>query len=358
MYGYLDRRGRDIMSNKHLRRFGLILTAVVLLVFFADVGALAQGEIVDVTSPAEGESVASLITITGTVDFSDFQKYELFLKNEEQMLWAATAYAPVIDGNLARLDTKTFPDGAYQLIIRQVRTDSNYTEFLGPTFYIENNLGAPVPYPEVESSFLYSPVAGALARVRNCSGDRLEFNYNSPEGFCSGDDVWIPFKDAASSTCPYLDILLTPCEYRGTARGQGTPKGATYSFLAEAGKIYELTYPGGDQIYIAEVEGDARAETDTGSLEPGDPARLQSTVATEDETENEAVSVADKAPAPTEIPESVAPPGETSAQSESMLPVSGQGTRSNMIFIAVAVGLIILLVGGGVLASRKRNYSA
>lgn len=345
------------MSKKHLRRLGLMLTAVVLALIITTAGVLAQREVVDVTSPAEGESVTGLITITGTVDFTDFQKYELFLKNEGQMLWAATAYAPVIDGNLARLDTKTFPDGAYQLIIRQVRTDSNYTEFPGPTFYIENSLGAPVPYPELESSFLYSPVAGALARVRNCSGDRLEFNYNSPEGFCSGDDVWIPFKHADSSICPYVDILLKPCEYRGTARGQGAPKGATYSFLAEAGKIYELTYPGGDRIYIAEVEGDTRAETDAAGFEPGAPARSQASAATEDGAEDEAIAVAETAPAPTEVPAGAALPAETSAQSESMLPVSGQGAGSNIVFFVAAVGLIVLLVGGGVLASRKRHYS-
>jgi len=346
------------MSRKHLWRFVLILTVVALLVIAANTGVLAQGEIVNVTSPGEGESVTGIITISGAVDFTDFQKYELFLKNEDQMLWAATAYAPVINGNLARLDTKTFPDGAYQLIIRQVRTDSNYTEFVGPTFYIENNLGAPVPYPEVESSLLYTPVAGALVRIRNCSGDRLEFNYNSPEGFCSGDDLWISFKHADSSTCPYVDLLLKPCEYRGTARGQGAPKGATYGFLAEAGKIYELTYSGGDQIYIAEVEGDARAETDTGGLDPNDPARLQSTVATEDAAEDEAIAVADKAPVPTEVPARAVPSSETSTQSESMLPVSGQGAGSNMTFIVVAGGLILLLIGGGILASRKRHYSA
>ena len=180
------------MKN-HSLQFRLI--GVVVMLFLAlgiSTDALAQsGETAGVTSPAGGASVSGIITVTGTVDFPDFQKYEIYLKTGTQLVWAATVYAPVINGNLARLDTRTFPDGAYQLVIRQVRTDSNYTEFMGPTFIIENNLGAPLPYPEVEPGFLYAPVTGALARIRNCSGSDLKFDYNSPDGFCSADDLWL-----------------------------------------------------------------------------------------------------------------------------------------------------------------------
>ena len=336
----------------------LILIALVLLVPLAfNLDVLAQGgETVYITSPSAGESLTGLITITGAVDFADFQKYELFLKSGDELLWVATVYAPVINGNLARLDTRTVPDGAYQLIIRQVRTDSNYTEFGGPNFFIENNLGAPLPYPEVESSFLYPPQGGALMRVRNCSGDNLEFDYNSPKGFCSNDELLIPFKHVDSTTCPFTDVLLKPCEYRGTARGQGLSKGATYSFVADAGKIYELTFPGNDQIYIAEIEGDERAETDVGGLDRGDSARLQPVEAVDEAAASDTTVTTEEAPAPVAAAPQTSQ--ESASEAESMLPVSGQDRQPNIASVVSAVGLILVLLVGGFVATRKRGYPA
>ena len=352
------------MNYQPLRSFLILAAMMFLLVLGMSSAVFAQGgETVYVTSPAEGESVSGISTVAGAIEFPDFQKYELYLKTGDEMLWAATVYSPVINGSLAFLDTRTFPDGAYQLIVRMVGTDSNYTEFMGPTFFIENELGAPLPYPEMESSPLYPPVAGALARIKNCSGNNLEFDYHSPEGFCSSGNLWITYKDQASPTCPYQDVLLVPCEYRGTAIGQGESRGASYSFVAEAGKIYQLDYPGGDIIYIGEIEGDERASTDTGGLAPDDPARLQPVPASEDTGEVEPAAV-EKAPQPTAAPtsaEAVAAPtaaAETSAKADTMLPESGQGTEPKTAFVVAAIGLILLLVVGGAVATRKRGYTA
>ena len=105
-------------------------------------------------------------------------------------------------------------------------------------------------------------------------------------------------KLADSPFCPYQDVLLIPCEYRGTAQGEGQPKGATYSFVAEAGRIYELNYPGGDVIYIGEVEGDERSSTDTGGLDLGDPARMQPAAAADGEDAEMAATQSEAAPQP------------------------------------------------------------
>ena len=362
---YRYEEGDTIMKSYPQRYMLTLIVLLFLLLISVNTNVLAEGgETVYITSPAEGESLVGVITITGAVGFQDFQKYELFLKTGDEMLWAATIYAPVINGNLARLDTRIFPDGAYQLIVRQVRTDSNYTEFVGPNFFIENNLGAPLPYPEVEANFLYPPEAGALIRVRNCSGDNLEFDYNSPEGFCSSDKIWIPFKHAESTYCPFADILLKPCEYRGTVRGQGTSAVANYGFVAEAGKIYELTYPGGSKFYLGQVEGDDRAETDIGDLDPNDPARLQLPAAVEDDKSVEVssavaeASISSQVTTGPEVTTSSYVSDETPAEVEVMLPVSGRGTEVDMTFVIAAVGLILLLIVGGVVATRKRGYPA
>ncbi|MBN1217571.1 MAG: hypothetical protein JXM69_01480 [Anaerolineae bacterium] len=322
----------------HLWRFMVMVVIVGIALLTVSGQVLAQEpETVKLTHPMEGVEVSGVIMIAGTVDFPDFMKYELFLKTGNQLIWAATVYAPVIDGNLARLDTRTFPDGLYQLVVRTVKTDSNYEEYMGPGFIIANNLGAPQPYPEIESSLLYPPVAGALARIRNCSGDDLSFTYGSPVGFCSADDLWIPYKNQFSPICPYVDLLLIPCEYRGTAIGKGQPRGASYGFMAEQGKIYELTYSGRDRLYITEVKGEEMITVAAAGVQPTDAAAA-----------SQEVKPAPAAPSAS----------EATQDTEEMLPVSGQGRASNGPFMAVASGLLLLLVVGGVIAAWKRGRPA
>jgi len=344
------------------------LTILLLLTIFGASAVLAQGgTTVFITTPAEGNTVSGVVNVTGAVDFPDFVKYDLFLKSGDQMLWGATAFAPVINGTLARLDTRTVPDGAYQLVVRQVHSDRNYTDFVGPTFYIENNLGAPLAYAEVPASPLYAPVSGAVARIKNCSGVDLQLNYHSPQGFCSSDDLWIKPKMADTDFCPFVDVLLTPCEYRGTAVGLGESRGATYSFTAEAGKVYEMNYAGGDVIYIAEIEAEERDPTDTGALPVGDPNRLQSpadaaeAVEAEEEMSTESTEAAASAePAVVVATAAPAEPAEEAApqSSDTVLPESGSSEPISLPFIIVGGGLIALLVIGGIAAARKRTFSA
>jgi|GEM_PF-1388762 len=350
----------------------LITTLVVLLLLVAVNGAtvFAQEleppaphlETVAITSPAEGETISGIITVTGTVDFPDFVKYELFLKTGDQLLWGATVYAPVINGNLAFLDTKAFADGTYQIVTRQVKSDSNYDDFLGPMITIDNGLGSPQE-PEVESSPLYSPVAGTLLRVRNCSGFNMEFDYVSPQGFCSFDNLWIMPKLQDMPLCTTVDILLIPdCEYRGTVGAEDDKaRGSRYEFQAELGDIWELNYPGGDRIFLNKIKGDARAETDTGGLDLKDPMRIESLMNVSGRPVPDApISVA-PLPAPVPAATAAAPeeqpaPAPTDSSSEpaeepeSLLPVSGAAHETTMPFAVVATGLILLMVVGGLVA--------
>lgn len=308
---------------------------------------------VRITSPADGSTVSGLITMTGAIAFSDFLKYEIFLKpGKGSLLWVATVYAPVINGNLARFDTRTYQNGTYQLIIRQVHSDSNYTDLVGPTITIDNELGAPLPYPEIEPSYLYPPEKYALVRLRNCSGTTLEFDYNSPEAFRSADNILLTGKAQDTTYCPFEDFVLIPGEYRGTATGQGE-KGYSYSIQAEAGQIYDFVYhgegAGRSQLVVNLVEGDERASTDTGGS---------------------ATSAITAAPAPTQTPvpiaAAVAPavvpaqaaPANVQAQSSSVLPVTGQGEVSKLPFILIGIALVLLLVGGSALvAIWHREFS-
>ncbi len=323
----------------------LAISFVVLLLFLVTGSVLAQSTVVEVTSPTEGEAVAGVIDVTGTVSFPDFMKYEIFLQGNGDLLWGATVYAPVVDGTLATIDTRIYPDGIYQMLIRTVNTDSNYDEYVGTSIVIENNLGAPLPFPEVVSSPLYAPVAGALTRFVNCSGDDVQVDYHSPTGFCSADDLWIPFKEQNSPTCPFVDVLMIPgCEYQGTVHGEGQSRGVGYTLDAVAGKVYKVIYAGDAKLYHGEVEPDERAATDTGG---GGAAVV--------EVSREAVIVKTD----TGSTQPAAPAPESSdKQTEQMLPVSGQGQDTPISFIIVAVGVILFLLAAGVVAMRKRGQLA
>lgn len=337
------------------RRFVMVIAAVILLLAVVSGQVLAQESgTVNIVNPAAGETVSGLITVTGTVTFPDFLKYELFLKRGEELIWAATVYSPVVQGNLARLDTRTFIDGSYQLVIRQVGANSQYVDVLGPTFTISNSLGAPLPFPEVEPNFLYPVEDKALVRVRNCSGQDMTFDYGSPEGFRESGQINLPPKPEVG-ICPFTDLALQPAEYRGTGKGGGQPEGITYSFMAEAGKVYQIIYngpgAGANELYIGPIEED---ELDKISL-PASPGPAATPVA------GAAPAVDTIVAAPTAAPPAVSDPGasaEALAKTQAMLPVSGQGSESRTAFVVVGVALIVLLVLGGVWAANKRNYTA
>jgi len=305
-------------------RFLVILCLGSLLMLMA-VGAATAQEMpnVAITSPTQGETVSGIVNVVGTVEFPDFQKYEIFYKMGDDLFWGATVYTPVENGILARLDTKVVADGAYQLIVRQVHSNSQYDDFAGPMITVNNDLEVPRPHPEIHTSPLYPPFAGALARIENCSGVDLEFDYTGAEGGCSSAALWIMARDPNSPICETVDVLLIPCEYRGTAWGTGEERARTYSFIAEHGKIYEILYPGGDQLFINEIPGD----------DPN-PEGLPT-------------------PAPTQAPIMSQPPQQQA------LPVSGQAAPiSAMPFGLVAAGLILLMVVGGVVAMRREKPSA
>lgn len=339
--------------KSHPLRYTLIAALALLLLLSLGketlVGAQEAGGNVFITTPANGEAVAGLVTVTGSAAFPDFLKYEIFLKpGKGDLLWVATTYAPVINGNLARFDTRTYQNGTYQMIIRQVHADSNYTEAVGPTITIDNELGAPLPYPEIEPSYLYMPEKYALVRLKNCSGVDLEFDYASASG--SADALKLKAKGQDTTYCPFEDFVVIPGEYRGTATGSGE-KAYTYSFQAEIGKVYELIYngegAGRNQFMVNYLQPDKRASTDTG----GTQGPVEAIAAAPTQTPVPLAGAV--APAAAE-PASVAP-AEAPVQSNSILPATGQGETSGLPFVLIGAAVLLFVVGGGVLVVMWRS---
>ncbi|GAB4423469.1 MAG: hypothetical protein Kow0031_01960 [Anaerolineae bacterium] len=341
-------------SNRYLML--ALLAAALLVSVIASPPISAQGtDGVVITSPASGETVSDVVVVTGAVDFPDFLKYDFFLKVGDNMIWIATGYSPVINGNLLRLDTKTLADGGYQVVVRKVTSDSNYTDVMGPSFTVNNGQTAPNPFSEVEATFLYPAPGKATLRARNCTGEDFFTDYNSPEGFKSSGEISLaPW--GGEGVCPYADVALIPGEYRGTAKGGAQVEGLSFTFNAEAGKVYEMNYngmaAGQSAIYIVEVEPDERASTDTGGLSPDDPTRAQteSDMAGGAAMDDKGGSDAAMAPADTGA--------KPSDAAQAVLPDTGQAATNSAPFAVVAVGLIALMLVGGLFAIKRGKQTA
>lgn len=319
----------------------LFVVAIVLVLLLTIAGSVLadDGGTVELTNLPDGGTVSTLTTLTGTINFPDFMKYEIFLKTGGSLIWMANSHTPVFNGNLARLDPRVFTSGSYQVIVRKVKKDSNYTDFNGPTITINNPNKTALPYyPEVEPSFLYASTDYAILRAKNCAGEEFHFDYTSPQDFRSSGDVTLPGRVSETGICPFSDFALVPGEYRGTAKGGAQTAGAPLSFVAEATKVYDLTYLGaGTRIEVHETTADAKvaaATTDTGkkAAAPAAPAAI-STVAPV---------------APTAAP-------VATAKAEAMLPTTGNTFNQTSIFGGIALALIAALVVGGILATRKQR---
>lgn len=319
--------------KKHLF---FVSALVILLLTLGGASVLAQNTgTVEFTNLPDGATVSELTTLTGTIDFPDFLKYEIFLKNGHQLTWVANSHSPVKNGGLARFDPRVFASGSYQVIVREVHPDSNYVDVPGPTITIDNQAPAPY-YPEVEPSFLYPAEGYALVRARNCAGEDFFFDYQSPEGTGSAGEVNMPGK-SGDTICIFSDFILKPAEYRGTAKGGAQNSGQPIEFLAEAGKVYDLTYVGaGHRIVVQEIAGDSVSETASGGPEYVEPTKASAT----------AMPAATKKPAAT--PTKAATP-------KPVLPVTGQTGGSASVWFGIgALALLAILIGGGVLAAKKR----
>lgn len=333
------------ISNRYL--ILAILAAALLVSVITTTPTAAQGEDgVVITNPAAGATVSDVVVVSGAVDFPDFLKYDFFLKTGDNMIWIATGYSPVINGNMLRLDTRTVADGTYQIVVRKVTSDSNYTDVLGPSFTAKNGLTAPNAFSEVETTFLYPAPGKATLRARNCTGEDFFTDYNSPDGFKSSGEITLP-PWGGEGVCPYADVALIPGSYRGTAKGGAQLKGFGFNFTAEAGKVYRMDYngpaAGAAAIYITEVEPDERVSTDTGGLSPDDPARAQA-AADMVATGNDAMSAG----------QTSADAGQKPADAgQEMLPATGQAAPSTAPFAVAAIGLIALMLVGGLFAIKR-----
>lgn len=114
----------------------------------------------EIMHPRSGDAVSGFAAIRGYASASSFRRYDVHIAvaSSESWQWLATSMEPVYGDVLYRLDTTQFRDGKYDLRVRVLRDDGNYTESYlrrieirnanPPTATLaRNELGTPFPTP-------------------------------------------------------------------------------------------------------------------------------------------------------------------------------------------------------------------
>ncbi|MDQ3248071.1 MAG: hypothetical protein M3Q45_02570 [Chloroflexota bacterium] len=182
----------------------------------------------EIVAPKAGDAVAGFTSIRGTALIDAYRRYDVHIAvaGSEEYRWLTTSYAVVGDGELYRLDTSQFADGFYDVRVRAIRDDGNYSEsFLRaveirnanpptPTT-VRNELGTPLPTQPASPLLLVptstpTPDPAFVSRIEN------------------GQGIFVPQHD---------DVLRGVVEIIGTVNSAGRNQFVRYELaLASAGR--------------------------------------------------------------------------------------------------------------------------
>lgn len=143
------------LSRKFAQQAGL--AALILIVCGALAARLvvaapqAQGPIAVITSPADGQELRGVVTITGSANHPEFNRYELAFGPDPNLkdAWQVfnTTNLPIDNNVLGLWDTSTVADGTWALRLRVVRKDSNYDEAVVRGLRVSNQGPPDAPAP-------------------------------------------------------------------------------------------------------------------------------------------------------------------------------------------------------------------
>ena len=143
-----------------LPRQTVILVAIfTLLSALPGLSAIAapprQGELAQITYPADNEVVRGIISVTGSAVHPQFDRFQLayapepVTQNDQWVGIGIERTDQVVNGELAIWDTTTVPDGSYSLRLRVVRQDGNYGETEVHHIVVANAQPTETPTPEL-----------------------------------------------------------------------------------------------------------------------------------------------------------------------------------------------------------------
>jgi hypothetical protein len=175
----VERQGTSRRARANaLRRWtlGLLALAVFGLTAFAGPAgeALAQFPLTttptpdrrvlnEIVSPRSNDAVAGLAAIVGTALVHDYIRYEVHVSPSgmENWQWLETSFAVVRDGVLAVWNTFLFPDGFYDIRVRAINRDGNYSEAFSRRVEVRN-ANPPTPTPRFDLAGAQQPPSPIL----------------------------------------------------------------------------------------------------------------------------------------------------------------------------------------------------
>ena len=161
---------RDL-SRKFARQAGLadliLIVGGVLAAWPVAAAPLAQGPIAAITSPTDGQELRGVVTVTGSANHPEFNRYELAFGPDPNPkdTWQVfnTTNLPVDNNVLGLWDTSTVADGTWALRLRVVRKDSNYDEAVVRGLRVSNQQPTGTPTPLASETTLTPTVDSNVA---------------------------------------------------------------------------------------------------------------------------------------------------------------------------------------------------
>ena len=94
----------------------------------------------EIIVPQASDAIAGFLTIQGTALIEGFRRYDIHISEagNEDWMWVTSSTNIIRSGILYQLDTTQYTDGFYDLRIRAVNGDGNYTEAFVLGFEIRN----------------------------------------------------------------------------------------------------------------------------------------------------------------------------------------------------------------------------
>ena len=117
----------------------------------------------EIASPRSNDAVAGLVAIVGTALVQDFIKYEVHVSPSgmENWQWLETGFDVVRDGVLAAWNTYPVADGRYDIRVRAINRDGNYSEAFARRVEVRN-ANPPTPTPRFDPAGLQQPLSPVL----------------------------------------------------------------------------------------------------------------------------------------------------------------------------------------------------
>jgi hypothetical protein len=117
----------------------------------------------EITHPQTGDAVAGFAPIVGTAVITDFIQYQVHLSpsGAENWTWLATSNRVIRNGILHVLNTFVLEDGVYDLRVRAIRRDGNFSEAYLRRLEVRN-ANPPTPTPFVNELGTPQPASPLL----------------------------------------------------------------------------------------------------------------------------------------------------------------------------------------------------